>query len=290
MTLSSSQLEAFLAILRAGSFLKAAKNLRIGQPAISQRIKLLESSLKTTLFERSRKGIVLTQSGRMLFDYCQNQQLSEGELVRRIIDGNETLSGTLRIAAPSTLAGPVGLASFRSTLRAHPHVHLEVVVCTLSEISELLTSGKVDFTLQDEPIHQSRIENIHIGYEIYRAFHNSKHPAKKTIFFDTSESDRLTERYFAAYREQTNDKAFTFERRFTGDVNVMIEAVRMGIGYAVLPIHFVPNDRSLSQIKKYTVDYKEPVYLSYRKSEFLPALFKVFINELRTLGPKLLKN
>jgi DNA-binding transcriptional LysR family regulator len=58
------QLEAFVAVVREGSFSKAAKALYRTQPAISQIIKRLEDEIGQPLFDRSSRRGVLTDAGQ----------------------------------------------------------------------------------------------------------------------------------------------------------------------------------------------------------------------------------
>ncbi|HMM70600.1 MAG TPA: LysR family transcriptional regulator, partial [Gudongella oleilytica] len=52
-----------------GSFTKAANTLFMSQPAVSQSIAALESELGVRLFTRTRKGVVLTEEGKLLFQH-----------------------------------------------------------------------------------------------------------------------------------------------------------------------------------------------------------------------------
>ena len=64
------QLNAFHKIAKAGSFTKAADELFLTQPAVSQQIKALESFFGIRLFERSRnKKVQLTREGETLLSY-----------------------------------------------------------------------------------------------------------------------------------------------------------------------------------------------------------------------------
>src|SRR4051794_18551948 len=84
MSLLSPQLQAFSAIVRHGTVHAAAKELGITQTGVTQRIRSLESSLSTTLFVRSRKGMVPTPEGMALLRYCQAARDLEGEALAKI--------------------------------------------------------------------------------------------------------------------------------------------------------------------------------------------------------------
>ena len=73
------QLEAFLAVVREGSFSAAAKALFRTQPAISQTIKKLEDEIGRPLFDRSSRRGVLTDAGRVLADHAERHFKQEAD-------------------------------------------------------------------------------------------------------------------------------------------------------------------------------------------------------------------
>ena len=71
MSLLSPRLIAFLAVAQCKTVHRAADKIHITQTAVTQRIRALEHSLKTTLFIRTRKGMNLTPEGEVLLRYCR---------------------------------------------------------------------------------------------------------------------------------------------------------------------------------------------------------------------------
>ena len=65
------QLEAFLAVVREGSFTRAAARLNLAQPSLSARIHQLEQGLNGTLFHRNVRPIRLTRLGEVFLDYAE---------------------------------------------------------------------------------------------------------------------------------------------------------------------------------------------------------------------------
>ncbi len=62
------QLETFIRVADAGSFNKAAEELYITSPAVIKQINLLEQNLGLTLFIRTHRGLILTKSGKSLYN------------------------------------------------------------------------------------------------------------------------------------------------------------------------------------------------------------------------------
>ncbi len=69
--LSAEMLTTFVAISDAGSISKASEALFVDQSSISRRIRQLELELNVTLFERSSKGVKLTSSGTIFYEFAQ---------------------------------------------------------------------------------------------------------------------------------------------------------------------------------------------------------------------------
>jgi len=66
------RLRIFMEVAAEGSFTKAAKKLGVSQPAVSQNISELEKQLGTTLFERMRGEVALTDAGKTFQEYASN--------------------------------------------------------------------------------------------------------------------------------------------------------------------------------------------------------------------------
>lgn len=61
------QLETFLCVVESGSFSKAAEKLYITAPAVIKQVNSLESNLNLQLFDRTHRGLVVTEAGKSLY-------------------------------------------------------------------------------------------------------------------------------------------------------------------------------------------------------------------------------
>src|SRR5450755_4778866 len=97
-------LHIVLAVAQAGSMLKAAEELAISQPVVSKVIADLEQTLGVRLFDRSRKGVEPTASGRALLNRGRAafDELKQG--VNEIEFLNDPTAGELRTGASPVLA------------------------------------------------------------------------------------------------------------------------------------------------------------------------------------------
>jgi DNA-binding transcriptional LysR family regulator len=97
-------MEVFVRIVDAGSFSGAAKQLRVGQPAVSKTIAQLEERLGVRLVLRSTHGLTPTEAGRNFYERAKRsiEEAEEAELAAR--GAAAALTGRLRISAPLTFA------------------------------------------------------------------------------------------------------------------------------------------------------------------------------------------
>ena len=77
------QLDTFICVVEAGSFSKAAEELYISAPAVIKQINSLENSLNLQLFERTHRGIIITEAGKSLYQDAKYLiQYSKESLIR----------------------------------------------------------------------------------------------------------------------------------------------------------------------------------------------------------------
>ncbi len=93
------KLNIFAAVARTGSFSAAAEQLLLSQPAVSQHVHDLEAGLGTRLFERGRRGVMLTPAGAQLYDYAQAIFRLVAEAESAVTDVANLAAGQLAVGA-----------------------------------------------------------------------------------------------------------------------------------------------------------------------------------------------
>lgn len=81
-----TSLAYFYEVAQLKSISKVSSNLHISQPALSHQLSKLEKELNAKLFERSNKGVELTQKGKILYDYAKQILLLHDNLIKDIED------------------------------------------------------------------------------------------------------------------------------------------------------------------------------------------------------------
>ncbi len=276
MSLSSIYLDAFYTCARVGSFTKASEQLAITQSALSQRIKNLEEELRVTLFIRDRAGIKLTESGLELLRYCQKKDSLEAETLRQITSPTQNgLSGIVRIGGYSSIMKSAVLPALASLIEKHSSVKIYFISREMYELPSLLKNGEIDFMLIDYQVVRDDLVTKKVGLE-RNVMIQKKNYSGPDIFLDHDESDETTKKYFAKFKPK-----FKFERSFYDDCYGIIEAVKLGLGKAVIPYHLVKGHKDLKVIDE-ELQMQSPVYLHYYKQDFYTKLQEAVITSLES--------
>jgi DNA-binding transcriptional LysR family regulator len=146
-----SQLEVFLAVAREHRFSRAAEKLYRTQSAVSQTIRKLENELGEALFDRTSREGVLTDAGKVLFEYAEKLINLRSEASESLTELRELQKGKLVIAANefTVLYLLPLLAEFR---RLHPMIKIKVERALGSHIPDDVLSYNVEFgVLSYEP-------------------------------------------------------------------------------------------------------------------------------------------
>ena len=139
-----SQLEVFLAVARERRFSRAADKLFRTQSAVSQTIRRLEDELGEALFDRSSRAGVLTDAGKVLYEYAEKLINLRSEAAKSLAELRELQKGKLVIAANEFTVLyllPV-LAEFR---RLHPMIKITVERALGSHIPDDVLQYSAEF-------------------------------------------------------------------------------------------------------------------------------------------------
>ncbi|GAA4340575.1 LysR substrate-binding domain-containing protein [Pigmentiphaga soli] len=138
------QFRYFVAVVEAGSLLKASARLHVAQPALGQQIMALERELGTQLFDRSSRGMALTESGRLFLAHAQIV-LADAERARLAVRESVDLPrGDVALGLPTTVALVATLPILQACRERLPHVRLKLVEAYSGFLREWLLSGRLD--------------------------------------------------------------------------------------------------------------------------------------------------
>lgn len=150
--------KVFCRVAKSKSFSKAAKGLYMTQPAVSQAIMQLERELDIRLFNRTPKGVSLTNEGSLLFEYVNSAMhlIDAGE--EKILEFKNLTAGELKIGVGDTISRYFLLPYLEAFHNKYPNIKLKIVNGTTLELCSLLKSGEVDLAICNFPLDDATLE------------------------------------------------------------------------------------------------------------------------------------
>ena len=121
-------MQTFVKVIETGSFSAAARQLRLGQPAVSKTVAQLEERLGLPLLLRSSRRLSATEAGQIFYDHAKVTiaQAEEAELAAR--GAGAGLTGRLRVSAGVTFARLKIVPKLGSFLARHPKLEIELIL------------------------------------------------------------------------------------------------------------------------------------------------------------------
>jgi DNA-binding transcriptional LysR family regulator len=121
-----NDVRTFLAVTECGSLNAAAKLLGMTQPTISRRMEDFEYRLKAKLFERSPRGVMLTEAGLMVRDLAQRMARYGGEIMREVAGHDDSVVGRVRLTAPDGIAAFLLAPRLAKLQMANPNLQVSI--------------------------------------------------------------------------------------------------------------------------------------------------------------------
>lgn len=154
-------IETFYWAATLGSFRAAADKLNTTQPAISQRIALLEEDLGVKLFDRGARGTTLTAKGQELLSHAERMLQTRHEMQMAARTEN-SMSGTLRLGVSESIVH-TWLADLMQFLhRRYPALMLDIEVETTPILKTQLLASKLDVAIMLGPVQEHLVENLEL--------------------------------------------------------------------------------------------------------------------------------
>ncbi|HBX05704.1 MAG TPA: LysR family transcriptional regulator, partial [Leclercia adecarboxylata] len=146
-------LRYFVEVVRQQSFTRAAEKLFVTQPTISKMLKNLEDELNCTLLIRDGRKLLLTDTGRVVFERGLAILAEFRQLEAELGDINHLNKGILRLGIPPMvgmmMAGPIGL--FR---QRYPGVELKISEFGGLTVQQAVINGELDLAMTALPVEE----------------------------------------------------------------------------------------------------------------------------------------
>mgnify|MGYP002594764373 FL=1 len=156
------QLEYFREIASTGSINEAARHLNMSQPPLSYQIRQLETELNVKLFDRTSKGVTLTEAGKVLYDrsgnlleYARSTELEVSKTGKKRI---------LRIGLTPTTVDTI-MPYISQFSKKNPDVNFEVHDGITYSLYEYLMDGIIDISVARTPLRLDEVSYLELCSE-----------------------------------------------------------------------------------------------------------------------------
>jgi len=247
-----TDLRSFLEVARAGTLAAAARKLGVDSTTVGRRLSALEHELGAKLFARTPDGLSLTAAGEAM--HAAGLAMEEAALLgeQRALGADSSLAGIVRVATTEMLGGAVVLPALRALHERHPQIRLEL----------LTGSGQLDIARREADValryvrpERGDLIARHCGKVAFAAYaaktylESRGRPIRGTGFAGhdvvAHNSSSRSWRMGQIGGEQVRDARIVLR---TNSTQMLLEAVRSGLGIGPLPCFLARDDRSLERV------------------------------------------
>jgi len=141
------QLRYFVAIAKHGSFSKAAEQVFVAQSALSHQLAQLEAELGTRLLHRSRRGVELSESGRIFLAHATAILRQVDDAIASVRNNAGDPSGKVVFGVPHSASNALALPLLQAVRQHLPKVELELTEELTGNLVQQLRSGQINLAL-----------------------------------------------------------------------------------------------------------------------------------------------
>jgi LysR family transcriptional regulator, nitrogen assimilation regulatory protein len=138
------QIQYFVALYEEESITKAAKRLRVVQPAVSMQIRRLETDHGVTLFDRTSQGVVPNATAHKLYPLCREAMQQADRLDCILRDASGELVGSVSLGVPPTLTSEAFSDVLEDFHQNNPRVQLRIQEGYSASLLDWLVQGELD--------------------------------------------------------------------------------------------------------------------------------------------------
>lgn len=275
----------FLAVCRNMSFTKAADELNITQPAVSQHIKYLEDMYNTRLFSFNGKKMSITNEGRVLLN-AATTMLHDSIHLRETLSAIKGEKKKLSFGATLTVGEYIVPYHMDKIIEKFGAEDINIKIANTNELLEDINSGSVDFALVEGYFEKSEYDYLTYSSEPYIAVAGIKLPEQSIeellnyriiVREEGSGTRAIFENVLSAHNLRVDDFAGKLEINNIGAIKSL---VANGTGISFIYKRAVEkelNDNSIFEvkIKDFSVNYnftfvwrKNSIYADYYREVF----------------------
>ena len=287
------RMDTFLTVCKYMNYTKAAKELNLTQPAVSQHIHFLEETYGVELFAHNGKRMELTRAGEILKRSALTMKHDEFHMQEKM---RHAAGGVQNYAFGATLS----VAEFMITddlerfILNHPESHIRMEVANTKELLVKLDAGELDFAIVEGEFPKDEYEYLLYSQEEYVAAGNKKVAER---FRGASTKDLFTERIIlrepgSGTREilenelkrrglQVSDFANLTE---IGNIGVIQKMLQAGLGVTFFYQATIKGKEELQVIRLNDFKLRHDIMFIYRKNSIFEKDYRQIYEGFRENG------
>ena len=232
------QLRTLLAVAKTLSFTRAAQDLGLGQPTVSQHIRKLEAAVGRPLFLRDTRTVTLTADGEAMAGFARTIIAAQQD-ASDFFTGSG-LRGRLRFGVSDDLALTALPRILRDFRRLYPRIDLELTVSQSGHLHRRLDSGHLDVAFVKHQTGDARASVVRRDRLIWAAAEGTVVEPGRVIPLVAYQAPSLSR---SVAVQALDEAAMPYRITCTvRGVNGVLAAVRAGLGVAVFARSLAPRD------------------------------------------------
>ena len=275
--------KTFYMVAKLKSMTLAADELMVSQPAVSKSIKTLEDQVGVTLFNRSNKGLELTEEGKMLYERIEPAIILISNAENQFNEFKDLNIGEIKIGISSVLTKCLLTNLIYEFGLKYPNIKISIINGLTNELIEKLNKGHLDFVIFNE---SHKVEN-NVDLEKltsldYKFFYNPKYFSN----INPLKLKDIEEYPLILQPKESNTRMFLEDyckKNFNPKLEVVSQDlichfVRKGLGIGFAFENLIDND--LVKVN-FGVSMTTNIFLAKNKSLEPSFASKIFIKELK---------
>ena len=270
----------FYVVATVGNITKASQELNISQPAVTKQIKSLEAQLGGDLFIRTKRGVILTENGRAIYNYIKQAMNCFNNAELQFSNLKKLETGVIKIGISTALARLFLMKYLDKFHKEYPNIAIQLFTDPSKVMRKMLKDGSLDIliakeeTCEDEDLEVQRVGTLHqcfIASEYFSELKNRTIPLK-----DLDEYPILLQKTPSTTRESFDNFCKEHNIEITTKLEIasatlLEDFVKIGLGVGLATREFAEKDikeGSIFEVKTNPTIPTIPFALITRRNSF----------------------
>lgn len=240
--LNPKHLHAFVCVVDRGSMVKAAGELHLGQPALSQAITKLEQTAGFRLFDRTTRSLSLTPAGKVFYEGARNVLEQNQRMLANMQQWAQARRGSICLMSIPSVAQCLLPSTVSDFSLSHPEVKLDVHDLPDRQLAERIRVGQGDIAIQTKGFEDEGCRSLPLLTDPLRWIATDAHPLKSRKNIepkDMVDETLIVLRRGAVFREMMepllHDQLSDVKTIEVDQPSTLLSMVSCGLGVALLP-------------------------------------------------------